>query len=110
MNQEEQGKKMNQLVARCWADEGFKKKLLADPAATLKAEGAVLPAGLTIKVVENTDKVFHLVIPAKPADLSDEDLDKVAAGLLSATQTPTAGLVMPSDWSWSSKTTNVRGL
>ena len=80
MNQEEQGKKMNQIIAKCWADEAFKKKLLADPAATLKAEGAEVPAGLTVKAVENTDKVFHLVIPAKPTDLSDEDLDKVAGG------------------------------
>jgi hypothetical protein len=80
MNQEEQGKKMSQLLAKCWGDEGFKLKLLADPAATLKAEGVELPAGLTIKAVENTEKVFHLVIPPKPAELSDEDLDKVAAG------------------------------
>ena len=82
MNQEEQGKKMSQLIAKCWADEGFKRKLLADPAATLKAEGAELPAGLSIKAVENTDKVFHLIIPAKPsaAELSEEDLDKVAGG------------------------------
>ena len=83
MNQEEQGKKMSQLIAKCWADEGFKRKLLADPAATLKAEGVELPAGLSIKALENTDKVFHLVIPAKPTDaeLSDEDLEKVAGGL-----------------------------
>ncbi|MEK7817189.1 MAG: NHLP leader peptide family RiPP precursor, partial [Actinomycetota bacterium] len=83
MNQEEQGKKMNQLIAKCWSDEGFKQKLLADPAATLKAEGVALPAGLTLKAVENTDKVFHLVIPAKPtdlSDLSDSDLDSVAGG------------------------------
>ena len=81
MNQEEQGKKMGQLIAKCWADEGFKRKLLADPAATLKAEGAELPAGLTVKAVENTDKVFHLVIPAKPTgELSDKDLEKVAGG------------------------------
>ena len=80
MNNEEQGKKMNQIIAKCWADEAFKTKLLADPAATLKAEGAEVPAGLTVKAVENTDKVFHLVIPAKPTDLSDEDLDTVAAG------------------------------
>jgi hypothetical protein len=80
MNPEEQGKKMSQLIAKCWADEGFKQKLLADPAATLKAEGVELPAGLSIKALENTDKVFHLVIPAKPTDLSDEDLDKVAGG------------------------------
>ena len=81
LNKEEQGKKMSQLIARCWADEGFKQKLLADPAATLKAEGVELPAGLSIKALENTDKVFHLVIPAKPTDLSDADLAKVAGGM-----------------------------
>jgi hypothetical protein len=81
MNQEEQSKKINQLIAKCWSDESFKQKLLADPATTLKAEGVELPAGLTVNAVENTDQVFHLVIPAKPTDLSDEDLDKVAGGV-----------------------------
>ena len=85
MNIEEQAKKMNQIIAKCWADEAFKAKLLADPAATLKAEGAEVPAGLTVKAVENTEKVFHLVIPAKPTDLSDEDLDNVAGGTICAT-------------------------
>jgi nitrile hydratase alpha subunit len=80
LTQEEYGKKMSQLIAKCWADEGFKHKLLANPAATLKALGAELPAGLSIKALENTDKLFHLVIPAKPTDLSDEELDAVAAG------------------------------
>jgi len=81
MNQEEQNKQMGQLIAKCWADEAFKAKLLADPAAVLKAEGAELPEGVTIKAVENTDTVFHLVIPAAPTgDLSDEDLDAVAGG------------------------------
>lgn len=81
MNQEEQGKKMGQLFAKCWADEGFQRKLLADPTATLKAEGVALPAGRSIKALADDDKVLHLVIPAKPADLSDEDLDKVAGGM-----------------------------
>lgn len=85
MNQEEQGKKMSQLLAKCWADEGFKRKVLADPAATLKAEGVELPAGLSLKAHENTDKVVHLVIPAKPTDLSEEDLDNVAGGRSKAT-------------------------
>jgi Nitrile hydratase, alpha chain len=84
MNQEEQGKKISQLIAKCWADEGFKHKLLADPAATLKTEGVEVPAGLSIKVLvlENDAKVFHLIIPAKPTDLSDEDLDKLATGTI----------------------------
>ena len=80
MDQDEQGKKVGQLIAKCWSDESFKRKLLADPAATLKAEGLEVPSGLSVKAVEDTDKVFHLVIPARPTDLSDEDLDKVAGG------------------------------
>lgn len=57
---------MSQLVAKAWADESFKQRLLADPVAVLKAEGLELPAGLTVKVLENTDKVFHLVLPPNP--------------------------------------------
>jgi hypothetical protein len=84
MNQEEQwkeqGKAMSQLIAKCWADEGYKQRLLADPASTLKAGGVEVPRGLSVKAVENTDTVVHLVIPAKPTDLSDDELDKVSAG------------------------------
>ena len=81
VNQKEQDKAVSEIVAKCWADEGFKKMLLSDPAATLKAEGLELPAGTSLKVLQNTDTVFHLVIPAKPTgDLSDQDLDKVAGG------------------------------
>lgn len=79
MNQE-QAKKMSQIIAKCWADETYKQKLLADPGAALKAEGMELPADLTVKALENTDKVFNLVIPAKPTDLSDDDLDMVSGG------------------------------
>jgi len=78
MNEAEHGKKMSRLIAKCWADDGFKQKLLADPAATLTAEGVEFPPGLSIKVVENNDKECHLVIPAKPTDLSDEDLTVIS--------------------------------
>ncbi len=94
MNPEEQGKKMSQIIAKCWADEGFKRKLLADPAATLKAEGLEALAGVEVHALENTDKVFHLVIPAKPTDLSDEDLDKVAAGVCQSTRTNADGTAL----------------
>src|ERR1700745_3484707 len=80
MNQGEKERKLSQIIAKCWADESFKRKLLTNTEAILSAEGVELPAGLSVKVLENTDKVFHLVIPPKPTELSDEDLDKVAAG------------------------------
>jgi hypothetical protein len=36
---------------------------------------------MTVTVVENTDKQFHLVLPPVPTDeLSDEALDAVAGG------------------------------
>lgn len=78
---EDQSKKLQQLIARAWADDSFKQKLLADPMATLAAEGQSVPAGVTVKTVENTDKIFHLVIPRPPVDLTDTDLESVAAGL-----------------------------
>ena len=47
----------------------------------MKAEGIDVPAGMTVTVVENTDKQFHLVLPPVPTDeLSDEALDAVAGG------------------------------
>jgi hypothetical protein len=84
MNPEEQEKKISQLIAKCWADEGFRQKVLADPAATLRAEGMELRADVSYMAHENTDKVFHLIIPAKPTELSDEDLAHVAGGTCQA--------------------------
>ena len=113
MNQEEQDKKMGQLIAKCWADEGFKQKLLADPAATLKAEGVEVPAGLSIKAVENDedqtirqyDKVLFDPREAIPVELEHDNrlfvvaLDKVLAIFRrsEAGKPPTAKEMPPKD-------------
>ncbi|GAB1394959.1 hypothetical protein MASR1M60_31230 [Rhodocyclaceae bacterium] len=76
----DQAKQIQQLIAKCWADESFKQKLLADTAATLKAEGISMPPGVTVKAVENTAQQFTLVIPPKPDELGDEALEGVAGG------------------------------
>ena len=69
------------MVAKAWRDPAFKAKLLADPHAALKDAGIPVPAGVTVKVVENTDTHVHLVLPPKPTtELSDEALDRVAGG------------------------------
>jgi hypothetical protein len=71
-----------QLVARAWAEPALKAKLMADPEGMLKSEGLNVPAGITFKVVENTDKVVNLVMPVKPApsDLSEEELQGAMKG------------------------------
>ena len=69
------------IVAKAWRDPAFKAELIANPAAALKAEGIDVPDGVTVTVVENTDKQFHLVLPPAPNDkLSDEELDALAGG------------------------------
>ena len=69
------------LVARAWRDPAFKAKLIADPQAVLKEAGMAVPAGATVKVVENTGTHLHFVLPPKPVgQLSDEALDEVAGG------------------------------
>lgn len=71
---------MGQIIERCWTDEAFKRRLLADPAAALKSVGMALPEGMTVNVVENTPSVYTLVIPEQPSALRDDDLDGVAGG------------------------------
>ena len=72
---------MQVIITKCWTDEAFKERLLADPAATLAAEGVQVPAGVTVHVAIDAEDVRTLVIPLAPADaLSDGALSNVSAG------------------------------
>lgn len=75
---EEQAKTVQQqwakIIAKAWADEDFKARLIADPAETLKAEDIEVPDGMIIKVVENTDKLTHILLPL-PQSTKIESLD-----------------------------------
>lgn len=81
MNQEVQSNQINNILTKCWADEIFKKKLLANPTEVLKAECVDIPAGYTVHVLENTGKIINYVLPPNPnAELSDSELESVAGG------------------------------
>jgi hypothetical protein len=66
------------LIARAWADEGFKARFLNEPAAVMAEAGIHVPEGVEVKILQDTSDVAHLVIPAKPAGdrLSEENLTK----------------------------------
>ena len=65
------------IIAKAWRDPSFKAKLLADPQSTLRQAGVSIPAGVTVKVVEDTGTDFHFVLPPAPTgELSDASLDK----------------------------------
>ena len=69
----------DQVIARAWADEDFKRALLADPKAALRSQGIEVPEDVTLHVFENSEKVFHLVLPKLPdLALVGEELDSSA--------------------------------
>jgi hypothetical protein len=78
------GRKVGQLAIKAWQDEAFKRRLVADPRAVLQEQGLPLPAGKSVRVMENTADTYYLALPAKPAEgeLSDEQLEQVAGGAL----------------------------
>ena len=73
------------IIGRAWEDEAFKARLLSDPRAAIEqASGLQLPAGVSVKVLEETEDTLYFVIPSSPlgaeGELSDEALAKVAGG------------------------------
>lgn len=80
MTKQEEGKMVGEIIAKAWADPAFKERLLADATAVLREEGVVVPEGVEVRAVENTETVFHLVIPPVQA-LGDDALQSIAGGL-----------------------------
>jgi hypothetical protein len=72
------------LIERAWKDPGFRKQIITDPKGLLERRlGQKLPEELKISVHEEDANTLHFSIPAPPsntAELSDEDLEKVAGG------------------------------
>jgi hypothetical protein len=78
------------IIARALKDEGFARALRADPKAVLEREVGTLPAGIEVKVVEETPDTLYLVLPARPSprrQLSEEELERVAGGEVITTET-----------------------
>ena len=67
MNIEENKKLWAKVVAKAWCDEAFKAELLNNPEQVLKAEGAEIPEGVRVHVVEeqkpSTAEDIYLYLP-----------------------------------------------
>lgn len=80
------------IIVMAMTNPAFRKLLLSDPAAAIaKATGVKIGSAVTVKVVEDTEDLVHLVLPAappeaKPAGPSDKELSGVAGGEPSSTQ------------------------
>lgn len=70
------------VIMRAQKDAGFRRQLLADPRAALKAAyGLELPPEIDLHVVEESPSKFFLVLPPQTAELTDEQLASVAGGV-----------------------------
>ena len=61
--------------------------------------GSEVPAGQTVKVVANTAAETYLVLPLRPADLPDDELDKIAGGAAMRTVNHPCTFLMNPVWS-----------
>lgn len=84
MDAEQQARQWGQIVGKVWRDDRFKQRLMTKPADVLKEHGLQVPPGVELRVVENTDQVLHLTIPAQRLgeELSDAELEGVAGGIV----------------------------
>ena len=73
------------LIEKAWEDKEFVNELKSDPKAALEnAFGGTVQATADLKIVEEKNDEFYLVIPRNPdesGELSDEDLEAVAGGM-----------------------------
>ena len=62
------------LIAKASDDPAFRSQLLSDTPAALATAGLKAPPGVTVKVVEDSHTLVHLVLPPASGALSDADL------------------------------------
>ena len=86
MNIEENKKLWAKIVAKAWCDEAFKAELVNNPEQVLKAEGAEIPEGMHVHVVEeqkpSTAEDIYLYLPPvkETINLNEADEKKAAFG------------------------------
>lgn len=59
-------------------DEAFKRRFIQNPAKMLREEGMEIPPRAQVKVIEDSEHVWHIILPQKPK-LTEEDLKNVSA-------------------------------
>lgn len=76
-------KDVEALVEKAQSDPAFRRALLANPTGTVARELNVdFPAGVKVRVLEETERELYLVLPLPAPDtpLDDSQLDAVAGG------------------------------
>ena len=81
MDKNESQKAYGKLVAKAWSDDDFKAQLLSDPMTVFKENDLIIPEGIEVRMVENTENIRYFILPPEPSEeLTDEELDGAAGG------------------------------
>jgi hypothetical protein len=76
------------LVLETWMDGELKAKLLADPAEVLAERGIAVPAKLKVRVVEASEQLAYLILPAIQSASTSSATEPA---LMTSDETPPSG-------------------
>lgn len=80
------------ITAKAWKDETYKQELLSNPKAIIEKEfGIHFSEEVNLQVLEENPNTLYFVLPMSPMaatqELSEEQLEEVAGGLIGAALT-----------------------
>ncbi len=100
-NWREQGNAVARIIARTWSDDSVRERFIADPVPFLNEAGIEIPEGIEVvvdpsldlawKIEPNADVTrvtYTIGLPARPADLSEDDLSRAIETSVDAALTP----------------------
>jgi hypothetical protein len=62
------------IIAKCWADPGYKARFMAAPADVLREAGVSVPQGANLYVHEAREGERHFVLPPLPSGSQPNDV------------------------------------
>ena len=90
--------KWSRVIAEAGSNSEFRRRLSEDLAEAVKPFGISVPAGVQVRIVENTDAVSYLVLPAQAPGAASGKADVEAKAFASSIAHATSTAQLPQTW------------